>query len=374
MPVAKVLVIGGGISGSLTAVALAQRDVRVELVEIVPDWRGVGHGITIQGNALRAFAAAGLADEVIAGGFAFNTLRLRNADGSLIVELPTPRTGGPDLPATMGSLRSTLQETLREEVHGAGVKVRLGLTAERFDQSYDRVDVTFSDGSSGRYALVVGADGIRSHTRRLLGIPVSPRPSGMGIWRVVADRPAAMDCSELYYGGPRYKAGYSPISSDKCYAFVLAEPLDLASFGGRPGAAVLRERSKGYGGTWGEIRETIRDDMAVDYRWIESLLVDDPWYRGRVIVIGDAAHACPPLIAQGAAMCAEDAVVLAELVTGEAPVEEALAAFMRRRWPRVSLVVERSLLLVDWEIHPETPGADPARIMSETLAALQAPP
>src|SRR6266516_7743041 len=213
MPVAKVLVIGGGISGSLTAVALAQRDVRVELVEIVPDWRGVGHGITIQGNALRAFAAAGLADEVIAGGFAFNTLRLRNADGSLIVELPTPRTGGPDLPATMGSLRSTLQETLREAVHGAGVKVRLGLTAERFDQSYDRVDVTFSDRSSGSYALVVGADGIRSHTRRLLGIPVSPRPSGMGIWRVVADRPAAMDCSELYYGGPRYKAGYSPISS-----------------------------------------------------------------------------------------------------------------------------------------------------------------
>jgi len=374
MPVAKVLVIGGGITGSLTAVALAQRGVWVELVEIVPDWHGVGHGITIQGNALRAFAAAGLADEVIAGGFAFNKLRLRKADGSLIMELPTPRTGGPDLPATMGSLRSTLQETLRKAVYDVGVQVRLGLTAERFDQSYDRVDVTFSDGSSGSYALVVGADGIRSHTRRLLGMPQTPQPSGMGIWRVVADRPAAMDCSELYYGGPRYKAGYSPISSDQCYAFVLDEPLDPAAFGDRPGAAIMRERSEGYGGTWGGIRETIRDDMAADYRWIESLLVDDPWYRGRVIVIGDAAHACPPLIAQGAAMCAEDAIVLAELVTGEAPVEEALAAFMRRRWPRVSLVVERSLLLVDWEIHPETPGADPGRIMAETLTALEAPP
>jgi len=236
------------------------------------------------------------------------------------------------------------------------------------------VDVAFSDGSSGSYALVVGADGIRSHTRRLLGIQTVPKPSGMSIWRVVADRPAAMDCSELYYGGPRYKAGYSPISESKCYAFVLDEPLDPASFGDRPGAAVMRERSQGYGGTWGEIRETISDDLAVDYRWIESLLVDDPWYRGRVIIIGDAAHACPPLIAQGAAMCAEDAIVLAELVTGEGPVEEALATFMRRRWPRVSLVVERSLQLVEWEIHPDTPGADPARIMSETLAALEAPP
>ncbi len=374
MPVAKVLVIGGGISGSLTAVALAQRGVWVELVEIVPDWHGVGHGITIQGNALRAFAAAGLADAVIAGGFPFNKLRLRRADGSLMVEIPTPRTGGPHLPATMGSLRSTLQETLRKAVYDAGVQVRLGLTAERFDQSYDRVDVAFSDGSSGSYALVVGADGIRSHTRRLLGIQTVPKPSGMSIWRVVADRPAAMDCSELYYGGPRYKAGYSPISESKCYAFVLDEPLDPASFGDRPGAAVMRERSQGYGGTWGEIRETIGDDLAVDYRWIESLLVDDPWYRGRVIIIGDAAHACPPLIAQGAAMCAEDAIVLAELVTGEGPVEEALATFMRRRWPRVSLVVERSLQLVEWEIHPDTPGADPARIMSETLAALEAPP
>ena len=374
MPVAKVLVIGGGISGSLTAVALAQRGVWVELVEIVPDWHGVGHGITIQGNALRAFAAAGLADAVIAGGFPFNKLRLRRADGSLMVEIPTPRTGGPHLPATMGSLRSTLQETLRKAVYDAGVQVRLGLTAERFDQSYDRVDVAFSDGSSGSYALVVGADGIRSHTRRLLGIQTVPKPSGMSIWRVVADRPAAMDCSELYYGGPRYKAGYSPISESKCYAFVLDEPLDPASFGDRPGAAVMRERSQGYGGTWGEIRETIGDDLAVDYRWIESLLVDDPWYRGRVIIIGDAAHACPPLIAQGAAMCAEDAIVLAELVTGEGPVEEALATFMRRRWPRVSLVVERSLQLVEWEIHPDTPGADPARIMSETLATLEAPP
>jgi len=374
MPVAKVLVIGGGISGSLTALALAQRGVWVELVEIVPDWHGVGHGITIQGNALRAFAAAGLADAVIAGGFPFNKLRLRRADGSLMVEIPTPRTGGPHLPATMGSLRSTLQETLRKAVYDAGVQVRLGLTAERFDQSYDRVDVAFSDGSSGSYALVVGADGIRSHTRRLLGIQTVPKPSGMSIWRVVADRPAAMDCSELYYGGPRYKAGYSPISESKCYAFVLDEPLDPASFGDRPGAAVMRERSQGYGGTWGEIRETIGDDLAVDYRWIESLLVDDPWYRGRVIIIGDAAHACPPLIAQGAAMCAEDAIVLAELVTGEGPVEEALATFMRRRWPRVSLVVERSLQLVEWEIHPDTPGADPARIMSETLAALEAPP
>lgn len=90
------------------------------------------------------------------------------------------------------------------------------------------------------------------------------------------------------------------------------------------------------------------------------------------MVIGDAAHACPPLIAQGAAMCMEDAVLLAELVTADDPTEKALDRFMNRRLPRVRMVLENSLQLADWEIHPDTPGADPARIMSETLGNLTA--
>ena len=135
----------------------------------------------------------------------------------------------------------------------------------------------------------------------------------------------------------------------------------------------MRQRSAGYGATWGKIRATIGPDSHVSHTRIEWLLVDSPWYRGRVIVIGDAVHACPPLIAQGAAMCAEDAVVLAELVTGELPVEEALAAFMTRRMPRVELVVRNSMQLVRWEmdLEPHT-DADVARTMSSTLGFLAA--
>lgn len=101
--------------------------------------------------------------------------------------------------------------------------------------------------------------------------------------------------------------------------------------------------------------------------------MDDPWFRGRSIVIGDAAHACPPLIAQGAAMCAEDAVVLAELVTSADGVDDALRKFMARRFPRVRLVLDNSLQLAEWEINPDTPGADPGRIMGQTLHAMTAP-
>ncbi|MFJ9562275.1 FAD-dependent monooxygenase [Streptomyces fuscichromogenes] len=370
MPVNKVLVVGGGITGSVLCLALAQRGVEVELVEVSPQWFGVGHGITIQGNALKALRSVGVLDRVLDRAVPFDVMRLRRADGGLITELETPHTGGADLPSTAGALRSDLQNALCDAVYAHGVTVRLGLSVRALDQAAGHADVTFTDGSTGRYDLVVGADGINSAMRALIGITTRPRPVGMSIFRVVARRPAEMDCAEVYYGGPRYKAGYSPISDDQCYAYLLDENLDASLIGPRASLDLLRERGAGYGGTWGKILASLPDDTAVDYRWIEAVLVDEDWHRGRAMVIGDAAHACPPLIAQGAAMCMEDAVLLAELVTADEPADRALARFMARRLPRVRMVLDNSLRLADWEIHPDTPGADPARIMSETLACL----
>jgi 2-polyprenyl-6-methoxyphenol hydroxylase-like FAD-dependent oxidoreductase len=371
--VSSALVVGGGITGSILALALARRGVSVELAEISPRWHGVGHGITVQGNLLAALAKVDALDAVLDRGVPFDQLRMRQADGTLIAEVPTPRTGGRELPATMGALRSDLQEVLCERVYAAGVRVRLGLSPRAVAQDARRAYVEFTDGSTGTYDLVAGADGIRSTVRGLLGIAAVPQPTGMSIWRVVAGRPAEMDCAEVYYNGPRYKAGYSPISAGQCYAYVLDVDGTQADFGAGPAWRLMYERSDGYGGTWGKIRATIAADSNVSHTRIEWLLVGDPWYRGRAIVIGDAAHACPPLIAQGAAMCAEDAVVLAELVTGELPVERALPAFMARRLPRVELVVHSSMQLVRWEtgLEPHT-EADVARTMSSVLGFLAA--
>ena len=109
MSVSSVLIVGGGITGSVLALALAQRGVRADLAEISPQWHGVGHGITVQGNLLAALDKVGVLDEVLSRGVPFNQLRMRQADGTLIAEVPTPRTGGESLPATMGALRSDLQ-------------------------------------------------------------------------------------------------------------------------------------------------------------------------------------------------------------------------------------------------------------------------
>ncbi len=373
MSVSSVLVVGGGITGSVLSLALARRGVRVDLAEIREDWRGVGHGITVQGNALAALAKVGVLDALLARGVPFDTLRMRRADGTLIAELPTPRTGGDALPATMGALRSDIQDVLCDRVYAAGVNVRLGLTVRSITQDEQRARAEFSDGSTGGYDLIVGADGIRSAVRAMLGFTIVPQPTGMSIWRVVADRPAELDCAELYYDGPRYKAGYTPISADRCYAYLLDVDGNRRDFGDLPDWELMYKRSEGYGGTWGKIRDTLGPHSSVSHTRIEWLLLEDPWYRGRAIVIGDAAHACPPLIAQGAAMCAEDSVVLAELVTGDLPIARALSAFMARRMPRVEIVVRNSMQLVRYEMgtEPHT-DADVARAMSSTLDFLAA--
>src|SRR5690554_3419804 len=206
MAVRRVLVVGGGVTGSVSAIALAQKGVEVTLIEISPRWFGVGHGITVHGNALRAFSSIGVADRVIAGGIPFNDINIRHADGHQIATVPTPRTGGADLPATLGTLRSALQTVLVEAIHELGVEVRLGTTMTAFENVEDGVDVTLSSGDTERYDLVIAADGIKSATRAMLGIDAKPAPSGMGIWRFVTSRTPEMDGAAVYYHGPWYKA------------------------------------------------------------------------------------------------------------------------------------------------------------------------
>ena len=370
--VRRVLVVGGGTAGSVLTLALRQRGVDVVLAERQREWAAVGHGITIQGNALRALHEVGVAEEVVAAGAPFDRLRMRTADGTLLQEILSPPLGGADLPPTMGSMRYLLQQVLSRHVHASGADVRLGTTVTALDDDGGPAGVRagFDDGTTGTFDLVVGADGQHSAVRALVGIEARRTPVGMAIWRLAGPRQPGMDCAELYYGGPRYKAGYAPISPTQMYAYVLDEDRRLESYGDRPLHELLAERSAGYGGLWPAIRAELGPHSVIDYRSLEALLVEGPWYRGRVLLVGDAAHSCPPMLAQGAAMAAEDAVVLAELVGSGAPVDDVLATFTDRRTARAAMVVTHSVQLAHWEIAPDTPGADPAALMRSAMAEL----
>ncbi|WP_150236465.1 FAD-dependent oxidoreductase [Nocardiopsis quinghaiensis] len=347
----NVLVVGAGTSGLTLAILLAREGMRVDVAEIKHDADALGSGITVQGNALRVLRELGVWEQVEKAGFPFDSLGLRAPDGSLLAEIPDVRTGGPDLPATVGMNRPELAAILTGAARSAGANLRLGLTVRSLTDQPDGVEVLFSDGDSDHYDVVVGADGIRSTIRRMIGVDAEPRPTGMGIWRIHTRRPASVERTDLVYGGPCFIAGYCPTGPDTMYAYLVERARENADFTVSERAAHMTELSKGYGGVWDEIRADIADSDRVNYTWFESLLVEGPWNRGRTVLIGDAVHACPPTLAQGAAQGMEDALVLAELLLDADTVDQTLFdAFTARRFERARTVVESSVTLADWQL------------------------
>jgi 2-polyprenyl-6-methoxyphenol hydroxylase-like FAD-dependent oxidoreductase len=371
MKVNNVLVVGGGITGTIASIALAQKGLKVTLIEISPQWFGVGHGITIQGNALKVLDSIGALNRLNAG-FGFSGLNVYDASGAVLAETQMPKTGGEEYPAAMGILRSELQTTLVEMCHELDVEVRLDTEMIAFENLENSVNVTFANGSVEEFDFVIAADGIRSKTRNLLGMHHDKKPTGLGIWRTVTKRSPEMGHASVYFNGPSYKAGFTPISETHCYAYVLTDPEREAN--GLSNAEEMRRLLEGYHGEFDFIRSNISEGDYMNFQAIEWVFVDDqPWHQGRVILIGDAVHACPPLIAQGAAQCSEDALLIADYITRDGDMETLLAEFTARRKPRVKVVVDASLQLADWELHPDTPGANPAALMGSSLAALTQP-
>lgn len=345
------LVIGAGAAGAASAILLSQAGVSVEVAETRSDVSALGSGITLQGNALRVLRDLGVWDEVRAAGFAFDTLGLRAPDpaGTLVAELDEIRTGGDDLPATLGMYRPDLARILWERAQAVGAKCRLGTSVAGFVQDESGVEVTFSDGGTARYDLMIAADGIHSGTRAVLGFDVEPEATGMGIWRVFAPRPASVVRTDLVYGGPGYIAGYCPTGEDSLYAYIVEDYQDRSGLTPEEGLAVMRGLAEGYHGPWDDIRATLVDPSRVNYTKFETHVIDGPWNSGRVVLIGDAAHSCPPTLAQGAAQALEDAAVLSELLTSHDSLGPGLwDEFTARRLPRATEVVEASVQLGRW--------------------------
>ena len=368
----NVLVIGGGAAGNAVTVQLRRAGIAVDLIEAKDDWNATaGSGITLQGNALRVLRTLVVWDVVRESGFGFGSVGITAPDGTVVHEQRDIRSGGDDLPATVGMQRPRLQQILIEAVRASGAAVRLGVTALSLDQDADGVSVRFSDGTAGRYGLVIAADGVGSATRAALGIQEKPEPTGMAIWRVAAPRPAGVVRTDLTYGGRAYIAGYCPTSDTTLYAYVVEANRDRATIAPESFADEMRALTEEYGGFWREITAHISDPEKVNYTWFDRMLVEGSWHRGRVVLVGDAAHCCPPTIAQGAAMSLEDAVVLAELLTGSDTWDDALLqAYYERRVPRVRAVVEASVQIGQWQLDGVR-DADVPGLMGRTMTMLK---
>jgi 2-polyprenyl-6-methoxyphenol hydroxylase-like FAD-dependent oxidoreductase len=369
----KVLIVGGGVGGMSCAISMRRAGMDVDLAEIDPNWKIYGAGITITGPTLRALKTLGVLDQVKAQGATWNGAYLFTRSGQRIQELDIPPISA-DLPATGGIMRPVLHKILSDRTLALGVNVRLGTTVESVSQLPDGVDVTLSDGHRARYDLMVSSDGISSTMRERI-FPEAPRPkfTGQMIYRIVAERPRGFDRTHFYMGDDT-KLGFNPVSSTHMYMFLLEHRPDNRWVDIEEQPRRLYDLMAGWGGIVPEVRETVLTTNAhtINYRPLEAILMPKPWYRGRVVLIGDAAHATTPHLASGAGMAIEDGIVLAEELARSDSVDAGLARFMDRRFARGKLVVENSLRLGEIEMNHGSPQ-EHTRIMVDSMTQLRQP-
>jgi 2-polyprenyl-6-methoxyphenol hydroxylase-like FAD-dependent oxidoreductase len=369
--VQRVLVVGGGFSGMSAAIELRKRGVDVDLVEIDPHWRNYGAGISLGGATLRAFRQLGILDEFLAQGCATDNVEIRLPHGPVVATLPTPRIAGPDVPGGGAIMRPVLARILADATRAAGVNVRLGTTFTEIDGRPEHVEVSFTDGQRSRYDLVIGADGLHSKVRQTV-FPDAPKPryTGQAVWRAVVARSPDIKTVTMW-PGPTIKPGVNPVSETEMYVFI-TEPRPASGEHIPPEELAPRMRAL-LDGFPDPVLQGVRAQLGagsqIVFRPIDSLLVPQPWFRGRVVLIGDTVHATTPHLAAGACIGIEDALVLAEELERASEVEGALVAFQDRRWSRCRMVVENSARLGEIEVS----GGDKdehSRLIRESLMAL----
>jgi len=340
--VERILIVGGGIAGLTLGAALHQHGFSAELIERSESWEAIGAGIAVQPNGMRALSALGLAPLVERAGSVLRWFRFCDQQGEVLCETDLEalwKEVGPFI----GIERTKLQQVLL--AGAAHISMRLGTSITSLTQDQQHVSVGFSDGSTGEYDLIVGADGISSNVRALTLSCASPVYAGQMVWRSIAPiRPQGLS-NLMFLLGDGCFFGLCPVGEGHAYGFGnVTMPRSHDALDGR--LERLRKRFATFGGIVQEYLASLESDEQIHCAPIEWLELDE-WLVGRVILIGDAAHASSPMMGQGGCLAMEDACVLAEVLQSMPTVESALETYVARRRPRVNWVQRESRAMAD---------------------------
>ena len=325
----RILVVGAGVAGLAAARMLARAGFSVEIVERQPAWNEPGTGISLPGNASRALRALGLEPAVMQRAVGIPRQRISDHRGRLLVDINVAKLWdgvGPCLALLRADLHAVLLDGVRD------VPIRMGSEVRGLRQQGGIISVEFGDGTSGKYDLVIGADGIRSAVRRLaFGDGATARPVGQVAWRFLAACPPEITSWSVMLGR-RTAFLMIPIGDGQVYCYC-----DVVSRSSTERHVDLGEVFSDFAEPVSELLNSVAERNVVHSAMIEEVLLDT-WVRGRVLLVGDAAHATSPNMAEGAAMALEHALVLAECMRRVDTIPAALRAFEARRRPRTDWV------------------------------------
>jgi 2-polyprenyl-6-methoxyphenol hydroxylase-like FAD-dependent oxidoreductase len=347
--VRKVLIAGAGIAGLGASIALARAGVAVRVVERREHVEGTA--IAIMQRGVYALRELGVLEDSLACG--------------LVMRGPPALRGDMRLPQAIVLYRPELLRILREEALQYGAALEVGAAVRSLRQEPSHVEVTFEDGTSDSFDLVVGADGTHSTVRRLIHPGVAPDYAGHMSFRWLCQVASSPRLGPHLLGdGTVVMIGRLP---ERLTTVAVGVDMENRRIEAAEAHAIVSAVLARLDATFDDVRAAFGEQTPIVTRPLEWISVPAPWHRGRVALIGDAAHASTPQLSSGGALALEDACVLGQELERAPDLAAALDRFMARRGARTQAALEASLKL--HALQRET--ADPAEIMEARRSAGQ---
>ncbi len=332
----QAIIIGGGIGGLCTAIALRQIGIDVRVYERTEAFERVGAGLSVWANAIGALRKLGLADPVIEAGSVFRRAEFRAPSGKVLQSGELGTFSEPNVGIHRAELHRVLASALPSET------LWLGMKCNSVEQDAESVTIHLSNGKTDQADLVIAADGLRSVIRQQLFPGTRLYNENRTSWRGVAATQDVITPDIVYQTwGRGHRFGYLYVDQKHVYWFAVVNLPEGQTLPAAERKDFLCRHFKGWHHPIEHLIEMTTADAFLETAiyHIEPL---EKWSKGRITLLGDAAHAATPDMGQGGCMAIEDAVVLARSLSQEKDLASALNRYEAERKPRTTWIMKQS--------------------------------